>query len=198
MSAVVKGISDRNDHTISRVVSFLNCLFTLLLATSIFFPLKDIFVKYLVLADVKLISDVALVVWYCAIFLFWISTSTSFISFIAYSVLKKLESKIFYNKPFRATDRMHTVFGATHTAYLSSFDYVALSSFALLFSAPEKLLSVCEESFQWGNIFKNISMIFMGLSGIECVVSMIILISIKWVMPNYYTYKRIEDDIYKD
>jgi len=198
MSAVVKGISDKNDHTISKIVTFSNCLFALFLATSIFFPLKDIVVKHLELVDIQFISDVALVAWYCAIFLFWISASTSFISLIACSILKKLESKIFYNKPLRATDRMKTIFSATHTAYLSIFDYVALSSFTLFFTTPERLLLISEESFQWGNIFKNISIIFMTLGAIECLISMLILITIKWIMPNYYIYKRIEDDIYKD
>lgn len=198
VNAVVKGVTDKNDHTISKIVSFFNCLFVLLLVTSMFFPLKEILATHLVSLDIELTSDIALVVWYCAIFLFWISTSISFVSYIIYATLNKVEKKSEYKKSFEATNKMHTFFCAAHTAYLGIFDYIALSSFALLFIAPDRLLSVFKASFQWGNIFKNISMIFVALGAIECTISIIILIAIKWVMPDYYRYKHISDEIYKD
>lgn len=198
VEAMVKGVVDRKDHTISKIVTFLNCLFALLFATSMFFPLKDILARHLMLLDIELISDAGLLVWYCAIFLFWISTSISFSLYITYSILDKVEKKSSYNITFKAVPRIHTFFCAAHSAYLNIFDYIALSSFTMLFVAPERMQSVFEASFQWGNIFKNISIIFILFAAIECAISMLIHITIKWILPNYYEYKHIEDEIYED
>lgn len=191
---IVKGFSERNDHTISKIVSFLNCLLVLLLATSMFFPLQNIFAKHLATLDIELIADIALVVWYCTIFLFWITTSVSFISMIAYSILNNIEKKRDYKTVFKVTDRIHTFFCAAHTSYLNIFDFLTLSSLVLFFVAPERLLSVFRESFQLESVFKGIIMIFVVIGAIECVFSVLIHIIIKWVIPNYYQYKHICED----
>ncbi len=196
--AIYKGATDRNDNTLPKIVRFLNCLFVLLFVTSMFFPLKDIFAKHLAILDVELISDAASVVWYCAIFLFWICTSITFILSIPYAILDGIENKTFYKKTFKSTYIIIAFFHAAQNANIGIFDYLALSSFTLLFIAPERLASMIETTFQLGNIIKNISMCLLALSAIVCAVSMLIYIVIKWIFPNYYEYRQIIDKIFKN
>lgn len=195
VEAMVKGVTNRNDYTVSKIVNFSNHLFILLFVTSNFFPLKDIFLKYLNVFDIELISDAALVMWYCATFLFLISTFISIASYLVYLILEKAEKKFDYKK---ITANVYTLFCAARSAYSSIFDYIALSTFILLFVAPGKLLSAFETYLWTENILKIIFIFFVVPGAIDCVISMLIFSAIKWIMPDYYNYKNIADEIYKD
>lgn len=189
---VIKGISDKNDHTLSRVLFFLNCVFALLIATNIIFPLRDIASKYLDTPFTQIVSDIALVVWYCSLFLFLIGTSVSIISCIVFIVLNKVEN---VRGQIKATDMAHRLFCTAHSAYVHIFSYITLTSFILFFIEPNELVptvtsfllrSVC-------NPLKLAAIIFASLCIIECSILLLIDIVIKWIFPDYYEY----EDIYE-
>lgn len=187
--AAIKGITDRNDRTIRKLIFFFNSLFALVIVTSFLFPLRDIFLKYINLFNIRLIADITFVLWYCSLFIFQVSSTISIISLLISGILEHLEGKFPDYDLFMLSDKAHITFCTTHSAYIIAFDYFTLSSFILFFTVPTELILIITSFFQWTNWFINITIFFAFICAIECSISLLSYIIRKWIFPRYYDYK---------
>jgi len=127
--------ADKNNRTIQKIIFFMICLFSFLIVTSIFFPIKAIHNKYLALIEIEVILDVTLIVWYCSIFLFLVSICASILLFVICYILDKIEKT-----PSSIRNKLEALYQTAHVSYINVFNYLVCTSFVLLFISPDILL----------------------------------------------------------